>query len=484
MCATPIFSRQKGPRRPMPITSDPVRPAGVACNSRRTVLAVSLLVFVLVFTWSITGTIALRQMLLLLLVGAAAFVGVDTASLRQCATRAGVVLLLVLSGWIVVHNLFLAWNPTHSWGESTQWWRAMLCLALGIALGCPPRRAASIAAPAAPPRWTYWASAVAAAWALHLVLNMALKDWRSLSFVAALQAGTPIGTRDMVSYLGTGLLALLLADGVGRAAGRTRLFSLPNKALWVAVFTATALTAATMTRNSIIIMALEWAIAMGALIALSASRQQRMRRGALALAALLLVSAAAGANFVLDARWQIFTDSARIAWDIEHNDWWIDQVENPQPNTPRGVPVDHSAYSRIAWARGASHMIAEYPLGAGYDRNAFRRTLMRHYGAANTAAGHAHAGLLDFTLATGVPGGLLFVAALLALMAHGGRCWHRRRDVAGLALLIFVASYLARAAIDGIVRDHMLEQALFVSGLLLAATTPVPLERRPEESAA
>ena len=462
-------------------------PARHARNSHGTLLSVSLLVFVLVFTWSITGTIALRQTLLLLLVGATAYIGVDRASARQCMTRGGVLLLFVLSGWIVVHNLFLAWDPARSWGESTQWWRAMLCLALGIALGCAPRSSTSTASPAAPvtdaasPRFTYWASAVAAAWALHLVLNLALVDWRSLSFVAAMQAGTPIGTRDMVSYLGTGLLALLLADGVGRAAGRTRLFALPNKALWVAVFTATTLTAATMTRNSIIIMALEWAIAMGALIALSASRQQRMRRGALALTALLLVAGAATANFVLDARWKIFADSARVAWDIEHNDWWIDQAEHPQPKTPQGIPVDHSAYSRIAWARGASHMIAEYPLGTGYDRNAFRRTLMRHYGAANTAAGHAHAGLLDFTLATGVPGGLLFVAALLALMAHGGRCWHGRRDAAGLALLIFVASYLARAAVDGIVRDHMLEQAMFVSGLLLAATTLVPSKRRTEE---
>jgi hypothetical protein len=456
-------------------------------NAHGTLLAVSLLVFVLVFTWSITGTIALRQVLLVLLIGAAAYVGIDTARLRQCGSGVGVLLLLALSGWIVLHNLFLAWDPARSWGESTQWWRAMLCLALGIALGCPPHNAATPntpASPGTPPRWTSVASALAAAWALHLLLNVALADWRSQPFVAAMQTGTPIGTRDMVSYLGTGLLALLLADGVGRAGGQARLFALADKALWAGVFAATGLTAATMTRNSIVVMALEWAIAMIALNSLSASRRQRVRHATLALAALLLVGGAATANFVLDARWQNFADSARIAWDIEHNDWWIDQVEHAQPITPRGIPVDHSAYSRIAWARGASHMIAEYPLGTGYDRNAFRRTLMRHYGAANTAAGHAHAGLLDFTLATGVPGGLLFVAALLALMAHGWRNWRRRRDAAGLALLIFVASYLARAAIDGIVRDHMLEQAMFVCGLLLAATTPTQPGRWPEETAA
>ena len=431
-------------------------------NSRLVPLAISLLVFVLVFIWSITGTIALRQTLLLLLCAAAVLAGVDTHQVRCCAKRTGVLLLLVLTAWIVLHNQFLAWDPARSWGESTQWFRSMLCLALGIVLACPSRQPATTA------RWKYWASALAAAWALHLVLNIALKDWRSQTFVAALQSATPIGTRDMVSYLGTGLLALMLADGVARAAGRTSLFALSNKVLWSSVFAATALTAATMTRNSIVVMALEWAIAMAVLIASSASRQQRVRRGALALAALLLVAAATSANFVLDARWQTFTDSARIAWDIEHNDWWIDQVEHPQPKTAQGIPVDPSAYSRIAWLRGASHMIAEYPLGTGYDRNAFRRTLMRHYGAANTASGHAHAGLLDFTLATGVPGGLLFIAALLMLMAHG---WRQRRDAAGLALLIFVASYLLRAAIDGIVRDHMLEQAMFVSGLLLAAAT-------------
>ena len=467
----------------MPYTPTTARHAR---DTHGALLAVSLLVFVLVFTWSITGTIALRQTLLLLLVGATAFVGVDTASLRQCATRAGVLLLLALSGWIMLHNQFLAWDPARSWSESTQWWRAMLCLALGIALGCPPHSAATSTSPATPPRWTYWASALAIAWALHLVLNLMLADWRSQSFVAAIQTGTPIGTRDMVSYLGTGLLALLLADGVGRAAGRTRLFALSNRTLWGAVFVTTLLTAATMTRNSIVVMALEWAIAMIALNSLSASRPQRLQRVTLALAALLLVAGAATTNFLLDARWQSFADSARIAWDIEHNDWWIDQVEHPQPKTPRGIPVDHSAYSRIAWARGASHMIAEYPLGTGYDRNAFRRALMRHYGAANTAAGHAHAGLLDFTLATGIPGGLLFVAALLALMAHGWCSWRHRRDAAGLALFIFVASYLARAAIDGIVRDHMLEQAMFVSGLLLATTTPAyaPTASHPQEASA
>ena len=431
---------------------------------QRRALANSLIVFGLMFIWSITGTIALRNVLLVLLLGSAPFVSIDQQTLKRCATHPTVLLLLALTGWIVFQNQFLAWDSSLAWNESGQWFKSMICLGLGLALGCAPRHLPAHL------RWQRWAQPITAAWALHLLLNVALKDWGAQSFSGALQAGTAIGTRDMVSYLGTGLLALLLAEGVARAGGGERGFPLPTKGLWTCVFAAIVLTTATMTRNSILVMALELAITTAALIGTSGNKQQRSRRRVLAATAMLLVTAAALANLTLDNRWKNFSDSARIAWDIDQHTWWIDQVKNPQPANSQGVPVDHSAYNRIAWMRGASYLITEYPLGIGYDRNAFRRALMRHYGAASTASGHAHAGLLDFTLATGLPGGLLLTAALLTAINHGWRRWRATHGVAGLALAIFVAGYFLRAAIDGTVRDHMLEQAMFVFGVLLATS--------------
>lgn len=59
--------------------------------------------------------------------------------------------------------------------------------------GCTPRELP------AELRWRWLVLPIAAAWALHWLLNIALKDWRLLSLSAAMQAGTPIGTRDMVS---------------------------------------------------------------------------------------------------------------------------------------------------------------------------------------------------------------------------------------------------------------------------------------------
>lgn len=426
--------------------------------------AISFLLFALTLTWSVAGTIALRNTLLVLLMVMTPLAGIDWRTFKRILVHPCILLLFALSAWIIVHNQWLAWNSKHAWDESGQWFKSVVCLGIGLALGCSPRlQSANL-------RWIKWITPVAAAWSLHLLLNMMLKDWRSLSLSAALQAGTLIGTRDMVSYLGTGLLALLLADGVARSAGSENSFRLPTKYLWCAILATIILTTATMTRNSTLVMAVEIAIGIAALIGASSNKQQILRRSVLALTAMLLVSAVALTNFTLDARWKNFSDSARIGWDIEHHNWWIDQVKNPWPTNAQGVPVDHSAYNRIAWIRGASHLITEYPLGTGYNRNAFRQALMRHYGADSTASGHAHAGFFDFTLATGLPGGLLLIATLLSAIGYGWKRWQATRAPASLALMIFVAGYFMRSAVDGIVRDHMLEQAMFVMGLLLAAS--------------
>lgn len=429
----------------------------------RPVLGAAVLLAILMFVWSVTGTIALRNGLELLLILLVPFIGVEWLQLRRVARHPAVLALGVLSLWIVFHNLVLAWEPARAWYESTQWFQAMLCFGLGAALACAPQQAA------APARWRYWVLAVAGAWALHLVLNVALKDW-SLPPSAAMQAPTRVGTRDMVSYLGTGLLAVLLADAVARLAGGLRVLPVSTRVLWVAVLACILLTMATLTRNALPVMAVEIGLAVAALIGIAATRRQRLQRGGLAAVVVALIVVAMAANLKMDERWANFTDSARIAWDTEHNTWWIDQVKNPRPVNAQGVPVDHSAYNRIAWIKGVCSMIKEFPLGTGYDRNAFRRALMKHYGAESTATGHAHAGLFDFTLATGVPGGLLLVGALCGLTVAGWRRWRATRDAAGLALALFAVSYLLRAAVDGIVRDHMLEQAFFVLGLLLAAT--------------
>lgn len=417
----------------------------------------------LMFVWSVPGTIALRNVLTALLLLLFVLAPKDVVQIRVAIGTLGGRLLVVLSLWILVQNLFFAWDMTRSWYESLQWYKSLIYLGLGLGLVSVSMKSEK------PGQWRLWLSGAALAWGLHLVLNMVLKDWH-LDVHAALQSATVIGSRDMESYLGTGVLGLLLADAVGRMAGRERLLPLAHWCLGAGIVAVVLLTAATLTRNALPVMALEAFLAILALVWASRTGIQKLRRGSLAAVVLLLVVAMGAADLKLDPRWKTFQDSARIAWDIDSHKWWLDSQQYPRPELSPGVVVDDSAYLRVAWLHGALRMIAHYPLGTGYDRNAFRRALERDYGPIENPPGHAHSGLLDFTLGTGIPGGIMLIASLLALGWFGWRRWLQCGSVAGLALTLYVAGYALRALLDGIVRDHMLEQAMFMIGLLLAAT--------------
>ncbi len=229
---------------------------------------------------------------------------------------------------------------------------------------------------------------------------------------------------------------------------------------------ATVLTVATMTRNALPVLMLLGTVAAASFVS-TRPRQTRSRAIALVSLATVLLASGIAINVKNDERWARFASSVAIGLDIEHQKAWLAQEQTPLPLNAQGLPVDDSAYMRTAWMKGLLTEIARHPLGVGYDRNAFGNALRAHYGQWVTT-GHGHAGIFDFTIGVGIPGGLLLLAFFVALAAAGLRRWREDRDAAGLALLLVVLSYASRAFIDGIVRDHMLEQFMLLAGVLLA----------------
>ncbi|MEI7614214.1 MAG: hypothetical protein WCK63_15040, partial [Betaproteobacteria bacterium] len=101
-----------------------------------------------------------------------------------------------------------------------------------------------------------------------------------------------------------------------------------------------------------------------------------------------------------------------------------------------------------------------------YGHKAFGWAINRSY---QVQTGHesSHSGLLDFTLANGIPGLILWLALSLALIVAGWRAFRNQHSPAGLALVFSVSAYLVRCLLDGHLSGFRLAMYAFLVGLLV-----------------
>lgn len=441
--------------------------------TRRVAQTVSLVLFaLLLFLWSVPGLVAVRNALPVLLLLSLLALKPDYRNTAKTLRQPLVAIpLIALTLWIVFHNIFLAWEPAHAWRESSQWFKSLAVFAIGVLVANSP------GGKSARSRSVGWLGAMTICYLAYLGFQILYKPWSlDAPITAILQQNTLVGSRDLGSYLGTALVALWLAELASQAARGEALFGARRGLAPLVLLLSMGLSVAMMTRNALPVI---FVLTCGAFVAYAQTRTRGElgRTAAIGLLGLVVVVGAAAVSVHSDPRWKTLSAAVKAGVDIEHNKAWLDQESAERmPLTADGKPVDSSAYMRTAWIAGLLDEIGRNPFGVGFDRNAFGRALQAHYGRpVSTQFGHS--GILDFTLGLGIPGGILFVLTLGALVAGGLRRWRETRSGAGLALALFVAAYGMRACIDGTVRDHMIEQAFFVAGLLwglarLDATTP------------
>jgi O-antigen ligase len=121
---------------------------------------------------------------------------------------------------------------------------------------------------------------------------------------------------------------------------------------------------------------------------------------------------------------------------------------------------------RLAWGKVAIEQIERYPLGLGYGHKAFGWAINRSY---NLQTGHesSHSGLLDFTLANGIPGLILWLALSAALTHSGWLAFRRTNSATGLLLAFTVIAYLVRCLFDGHLSGFRLEMYALLVGVLV-----------------
>ncbi|UCV03838.1 O-antigen ligase family protein [Dechloromonas denitrificans] len=421
-------------------------------------IAFGLFLFIL----PIPGTIALRNVLLLTLL---LLMVLCRRELRQAYSLdvsrvpglAG--WLAALSAWIVLQAVWISDETAWALKESlSQWLPALLAAAVGVGavlLG----------------RFAGWSRSQMLG---RLVLLLLAQTIFSLlvcipDFLAdgVFPQGKTILTAGKleISYWNNLLLAFLAVDGLTRWLFRQRLCSLPTSVLVGGIVIAFFSNLAFGARNGVI----------GSLLLLSSLLllvlwHERKRRSVgkvlgVVVLGVAVMSILGWANYQLDPRWARFEETAQVAWQAGPNQAWLHPDDTVLPRLKSGESVEPSAYFRIAWIRAGLNLVADYPWGVGYGRNAFGHALRK---TMETRLGHAHSGLIDWTVGLGIPGLCLAVGFLSWAAWVGVRRYFAGADPAGLILTFVVGGFFGRMALDSINRDHMLMVFFLVLAILLA----------------
>jgi O-antigen ligase len=435
-------------------------------------IAALALLGLLFFVWPMPHTVSVRDLLLALnlcLFGYLAWRrGWPRQSFRQLLMPASV--LAALTAWMYLAAFFI--SPETSWSLdeiSSQWIRALLTLSAGAVVAIAVKKESALL------QKTLFVIFVALM--LHVLyvdleaLNIWLHD-QNLDRLAGLTEGP-----DKSNYLTNLLFCFLLTESFSRIIHKKGTLPFGNGILTAALALAVISVIVERTRNGIVTLML-MLLAFGALYLLM--QKDRLKKSTLfaAVGATLLITIG-GLALVTTLRQSPGMDNLigtiPIAWDTEHYKGWQDEKKYGLPVLPNGETVDTSLYMRVAWFKQGLLLICDHPLGIGFGRNAYGHGMKAKYGE---GAGHSHSGMLDFAIGTGVPGALLWLGFFVSLAVLAYRHIRAASNYAAALLFFLLLDFGVRMFLDSIIRDHMLQQFLFLAGLAAVMMTFEDPEKR------
>lgn len=275
--------------------------------------------------------------------------------------------------------------------------------------------------------------------------------------------------QDKANYLTNFMLAILMVESIYRLIVKKRVLPVDNFALtcaFVVTIFSLYLEATRFGAIGFLFMLITLAILVAFTLRGSISTK---KLSSIMVIAILTVGTFATINFNSDKRWDSLRENFTVAMDLENNKAWIDHTVHPYPTLSGGAQADPSNYERPAWIKAGLVMMVENPLGVGYGRSAFGHAIVDKYGYGNKGK-HAHSGIIDLGVGTGFIGVFGWMAFVIGLSFFGVKNFIRYRSYYGLILFFIAGGYFFRMIFDSTIRDHMLEQFMFLAGLFLALT--------------
>ena len=455
--------------------------------------AISLmLIGVLVILWQLPGTIAARNTGLGLLL-VCLLISTDWSSIRPQRLTLASWMLIALTSWILA--VIFLWSPVRQTALSEfrgQWLVPLGCwvcgvLAARVSMSNEARHTDTVV------NVVFWALF------LQIILHNLLDIWFWIEtggipfrqapvfylpeIARSLWQGNGIAPSftgelpDKFSYVNNTFAALLIAEVVQRALRCRRFLNVSNGWLVVGVVSILLCSYFLRMRNGNV--GLIMLIAMtGVLLYVRLVRSwSSAKKFLFPLAFLVALSGFAYTAYKSDQRWASLVETVPVALDTESNRSWLD-VNVARPTVTSGEIVELSAYERIAWIKEGVLTIAQFPMGLGYNRNAFGVGIKERYGIEPRSL-HSHSGVIDFTLANGIPGIVLWVGFLLIVASSGWRASNNGNIALGFMTLFVVTGFLTRSMVDSNIRDHILQQFMFFAGLFYILSQHTVEARKP-----
>jgi hypothetical protein len=426
--------------------------------------AITLLIATLFFISPIPHIVVFRNLLLLGLMVAILANRQALTAMARPPFGPETYVLAFLTAWMTLQTALWSVDRSFSFGNLTsEWLGTLLTVAIGYGM------ALTYADQCDKGKNGHYLSWVVLVFIIHGVWMIGYQavKWR---LTGHYDIGlTPYGDYSVLSIPINMAFALLAADVALRLSYRNRLFPWPS---WIALglIGLTCLSIVAVKARNGMISAFAVLTVLGILLAWKEMQKpQRKVNVAAVLLVLVLACGISIASFQFDPRWATFTETASIAMDTKTNLAWQGMERFHLPLLKSGQPVEESAYLRIAWAKIAMEGIVHRPLGYGYGLGGFGRYIEEVYGYRDFVS--SHSGILDFTLANGLPALALLLVFCVMFFRRGwlslanGNPW-------GLALMLTLTNYFVRILLDGHFGSYRLKMFALLAGMLYWLTIP------------
>jgi O-antigen ligase len=418
--------------------------------------ALFALVGLLFFIWPMPHTISLRQSLIGLVLALSAYLAFkERPRIRECKGLAlPLAILVILITWMHAVAVFISTETASSLHDIRgQWLTSALIMFMGSA--------AAFASSGEGRASKGVLISIFAALMAHVIYHDLDAIFRLFSEGALPRnEGALAGGRDKMSYISILAITFCIAEGYLRVSGRGKRLQMPNLLL-VASFI--------LVLFGIFIGGSRNATALTLLLFIAAvvffiyeNGLDRKKAAILAVFSLLFV-VFGYISITKTPQWRTLAQTIPLALDVEGNKCWLDCEKYPLDNVD--MTYTHSNYMRIAWFKVGAIIISENPLGRGYEKSAFGHAVKAKYNE-GAGEGHSHSDIIDFGIGNGVPGLVMLYAFFLALIYAALKAFKASSSFCAFLLAFMIFGVAARVVVDSMLRDHMLQQIMFLVGLL------------------